>query len=173
MCSGGYRKAETAVVVPRRKGAPRSVSDRDIRQMESKRCAEYGPRKRRPSLEKTQEALGRLSSGDSDNTGSPSFRPWRAGSAPGSSPRPCGQSRRLSGSKPNSSPRKMTGEPEWRSLLSRDDVSCGVSSFCRNSSTLLESPYQSLLSLPPLSRARYALARASFRCLQHCKVSSR
>jgi len=148
--SAGYSEVhtgkETAVVAPRWRGAPRTVSGPDVGQAEPEQHAEYGPRKTRPSLGKMQEAPGRLSSGDSGNTGLPYPPPWRAGSVPCSSLLLCGQSRRLSESRPGSSPRKMKGEPEWRSQLSRGAVSCGASSSCMNRSTPFGSSYQSLFS---------------------------
>jgi len=160
-CSEVRTGEETVVAAPWWRGAPRTVSGPDVGQAEPEQHAEYGPRKTRPSLEKTQEAPGRLSSGDSGNTGLPYLPPWRAGSVPGSSLLPFGQSRRLSESRLGSSPRKMKGEPEWRSQLSRGDVSCGASSCSMNPSKQPDRSRQSLLSLLALSGAQYSSARAS------------
>jgi len=148
-CSEVRTREETVVAAPQWRGAPRTVSGPDVGQAEPEQHAEYGLRKTRPSLEKTQEAPGRLSSGDSGNTGLPYLPPWRAGSVPGSSLLPFGQSRRLSESRPGSSPRKMKGEPARRSLPARGDVSYGASSCSMNLSRKPKSSRQSLLPFLP------------------------
>src|SRR5262249_28283440 len=148
------------------RGAPRTVSGPGVGQAEPEQHAEYGPRKTRSSLGKMQEAPGRLSS-DSGNTGLPYPPPWRVGSVPRSSLLPFGQSLRLSESRPDSSPRKMKGEPEGRSQPSRGDVSCGASSCSMNPSKQPDRSRQSLLFLLSLSGVRYSLGSRFSRCLQN------